>query len=36
MALTKMLQLVGHGDATVHGSARASFKTFADEATSSS
>jgi integrase len=32
-ALTKMLALAGYGDATVHGSARASFKTFADERT---
>jgi integrase len=32
-ALTKMLELAGYGDATVHGTARASFKTFADEAT---
>jgi integrase len=33
-ALTKMLVLAGYGDATVHGTARASFKTFADEQTS--
>jgi integrase len=33
-ALTKMLALAGYGDATVHGTARASFKTWADEATS--
>jgi integrase len=32
-ALTKMLELAGYGDATVHGTARASFKTWADEAT---
>jgi integrase len=32
-ALTKMLALAGYGDTTVHGSARASFKTFADERT---
>jgi integrase len=33
-ALTKMLMLAGYGDATVHGTARAGFKTWADEATS--
>jgi integrase len=33
-ALTKMLVLAGYGTATVHGTARASFKTWADEATS--
>jgi integrase len=33
-ALTKMLRLAGYGDATVHGTARASFKTWCDEATS--
>jgi integrase len=33
-ALTKMLALAGYSDATVHGTARASFKTWADEATS--
>jgi integrase len=32
-ALTKMLTLAGHGDATVHGTARAGFKTWADECT---
>jgi integrase len=32
-ALTKMLALAGHGDATVHGTARAGFKTWADECT---
>jgi integrase len=32
-ALTKMLVLAGHGDATVHGTARASFKTWSDEST---
>jgi integrase len=32
-ALTKMLALAGYVDATVHGTARASFKTWADEAT---
>ena len=29
-----MLMLAGYGDATVHGTARAGFKTWADEATS--
>jgi hypothetical protein len=33
-ALTKMLVLAGHGDATVHGTARAGFKTWCDECTS--
>jgi integrase len=32
-ALTKMLVLAGYGDATVHGTARASFKTWSDEST---
>jgi integrase len=32
-ALTKMLVLAGHGDATVHGTARAGFKTWCDECT---
>ena len=32
-ALTKMLVLAGYGDATVHGTARASFKTWCDECT---
>jgi hypothetical protein len=32
-ALTKMLVLAGYGDATVHGTARASLKTWADECT---
>jgi integrase len=32
-ALTKMLMLAGYGDATVHGTARASFKTWCDECT---
>jgi hypothetical protein len=32
--LLKMLALAGYGDATVHGTARASFKTWADECTS--
>ncbi len=33
-ALTKMLMLAGYGNATVHGTARASFKTWCDEAVS--
>jgi integrase len=33
-ALTKMLALAGYLDATVHGTARASFKTWCDEQTS--
>jgi integrase len=32
-ALTKMLKLAGYGDFTVHGTARATFKTWADECT---
>jgi hypothetical protein len=32
-ALTKMLMLAGYGDGTVHGTARASFKTWCDECT---
>jgi redox-regulated HSP33 family molecular chaperone len=32
--LLKMLALAGYRDATVHGTARASFKTWADECTS--
>jgi integrase len=32
-ALTKMLALAGYGAATVHGTARAGFKTWADECT---
>jgi integrase len=32
-ALTKMLRLAGHGNATVHGTARAGFKTWCDECT---
>jgi hypothetical protein len=32
--LLKVLALAGYGDATVHGTARASFKTWADECTS--
>jgi integrase len=32
-ALRKMLALAGYGDATVHGTARASFKTWCDECT---
>src|SRR5262249_53921393 len=32
-ALTKMLVLAGRGDATVHGTARAGFKTWCDECT---
>ena len=32
-ALTKMLVLAGYGDATVHGSGRANFKTWCDECT---
>ena len=32
-ALTKMLVLAGYGDATVHRTARASFKTWSDKST---